>query len=104
MTSSGLVLDPEVVSQLLVCRRNDPLKELTSRDREAHALRFVAHMPSTGGAIPREARVVRPGVSRVWSTASTKVPIGESQSSAANGNRTSNRAPVLRLCADSVPR
>lgn len=39
VASGGMVLDPEVVSQLLVRRRrNDPLKELTPREREVLAL------------------------------------------------------------------
>ena len=35
LVSGGMVLDPEVVSQLLVRRRSDPLKELTPRERSA---------------------------------------------------------------------
>ncbi|WP_027331862.1 response regulator [Mycolicibacterium tusciae] len=39
VASGGMVLDPEVVSQLLVRRRrNDPLQELTPREREVLAL------------------------------------------------------------------
>jgi DNA-binding NarL/FixJ family response regulator len=39
VASGGMVLDPEVVSQLLVRRRrNDPLKDLTPREREVLAL------------------------------------------------------------------
>jgi DNA-binding NarL/FixJ family response regulator len=39
VASGGMVLDPEVVSQLLVRRRrDDPLKELTPREREVLAL------------------------------------------------------------------
>ena len=39
VASGGMVLDPEVVSQLLVRRRrNEPLKELTPREREVLAL------------------------------------------------------------------
>ena len=39
VASGGLVLDPEVVAQLLVRRRrDDPLKELTPREREVLAL------------------------------------------------------------------
>ena len=34
----GTVLDPEVVAQLLVRRRDDPLRELTEREREVLAL------------------------------------------------------------------
>ena len=36
--SGGTVLDPEVVAQLLVARRTDPLKALTPREREVLAL------------------------------------------------------------------
>jgi DNA-binding NarL/FixJ family response regulator len=39
VASGGMVLDPEVVSQLLVRRRrDDPLKDLTPREREVLAL------------------------------------------------------------------
>jgi DNA-binding NarL/FixJ family response regulator len=38
VASGGMVLDPEVVSQLLVRRRSDPLKELTPREREVLGL------------------------------------------------------------------
>ncbi len=39
VASGGMVLDPEVVAQLLVRRRrDDPLKELTPREREVLAL------------------------------------------------------------------
>lgn len=39
VAAGGMVLDPDVVSQLLVRRhRNDPLKELTPREREVLAL------------------------------------------------------------------
>jgi DNA-binding NarL/FixJ family response regulator len=36
--SGGTVLDPEVVAQLLVARRTDPLQALTPRERDVLAL------------------------------------------------------------------
>jgi DNA-binding NarL/FixJ family response regulator len=38
VAGGGAVLDPEVVAQLLVRRRDDPLRELTEREREVLAL------------------------------------------------------------------
>lgn len=38
VASGGTVLDPEVVAQLLLRRRDDPLGELTQREREVLAL------------------------------------------------------------------
>jgi DNA-binding NarL/FixJ family response regulator len=38
VAAGGTVLDPEVVAQLLVRRRDDPLGELTAREREVLAL------------------------------------------------------------------
>ena len=38
ITGGGTVLDPEVVAQLLVTRRTDPLDRLTPREREVLAL------------------------------------------------------------------
>ena len=38
ISSGGTVLDPEVVAQLLVARRTDPLQALTPREREVLAL------------------------------------------------------------------
>ncbi len=38
VAAGGTVLDPEVVAQLLVRRRDDPLHELTQREREVLAL------------------------------------------------------------------
>ena len=58
-----------------------------------------------GGHVVHTRHVSGPGTSGALPDRCRDIPtIGESQSSAANGNRTSNRAPVLRLCADSVPR
>ncbi len=38
VADGGTVLDPEVVAQLIVRRRDDPLRELTEREREVLAL------------------------------------------------------------------
>ena len=38
VAAGGTVLDPEVVAQLIVRRRDDPLRELTEREREVLAL------------------------------------------------------------------
>jgi DNA-binding NarL/FixJ family response regulator len=38
VAGGGTVLDPEVVAQLIVRRRDDPLRELTEREREVLAL------------------------------------------------------------------
>jgi DNA-binding NarL/FixJ family response regulator len=38
IVGGGTVLDPEVVAQLLVARRTDPLQTLTPREREVLAL------------------------------------------------------------------
>ena len=38
IAAGGTVLDPEVVAQLLVARRTDPLKALTPRERDVLAL------------------------------------------------------------------
>ena len=61
LTAGGTVLDPEVVAQLLVARRADPLAALTPREREV--LRLMAEGRSnaaiaealvvTGGAVEK---------------------------------------------------
>ena len=38
VAAGGTVLDPQVVAQLMVRRRDDPLRELTAREREVLAL------------------------------------------------------------------
>jgi len=38
VAAGGTVLDPQVVAQLMIRRRNDPLAELTTREREVLAL------------------------------------------------------------------
>ena len=38
IVGGGTVLDPEVVAQLLVARRTDPLRTLTPRERDVLAL------------------------------------------------------------------
>lgn len=45
ITAGGTVLDPEVVAQLLVARRADPLAALTPREREV--LRLMAEAAAT---------------------------------------------------------
>lgn len=59
--SGGTVLDPEVVAQLLVARRSDPLAALTAREREVLALMAEGRSNSaiakqlviTGGAVEK---------------------------------------------------
>jgi DNA-binding NarL/FixJ family response regulator len=43
VAAGGTVFDPQVVSQLMVHRRNDPLSDLTDREREVLALMAQGH-------------------------------------------------------------
>ncbi|MEU4563139.1 response regulator transcription factor [Actinoplanes sp. NPDC023936] len=49
VAAGGTVLDPEVIAQLLVRRRNDPLDRLTPR--EAEVLRLMAEGRSNSGIV-----------------------------------------------------
>ena len=61
IAAGGSVLDPEVVSQLLVSRRADPLERLTPREREVLALMaegrsnaaIAARLVVSGGAVEK---------------------------------------------------
>jgi DNA-binding NarL/FixJ family response regulator len=61
IVSGGTVLDPEVVAQLLVARRSDPLQRLTPREREVLALMaegrsnaaIAERLVITGGAVEK---------------------------------------------------
>jgi DNA-binding NarL/FixJ family response regulator len=61
ITGGGTVLDPEVVAQLLVARRADPLDRLTPREREVLALMaegrsnaaIADHLVVSAGAIEK---------------------------------------------------
>jgi DNA-binding NarL/FixJ family response regulator len=61
IANGGTVLDPEVVSQLLVSRRADPLERLTPREREVLALMaegrsnaaIADRLVITGGAVEK---------------------------------------------------
>ena len=61
ISAGGTVLDPEVVAQMLVARRSDPLATLTPREREVLALMaegrsnsaIAAALVVTGGAVEK---------------------------------------------------
>jgi DNA-binding NarL/FixJ family response regulator len=61
ISAGGTVLDPEVVAQLLVSRRSDPLAALTPREREVLALMaegrsnsaIAASLVVSGGAVEK---------------------------------------------------
>jgi len=61
ISAGGTVLDPEVVAQLLVARRSDPLAALTPREREVLALMaegrsnsaIAAALVVSGGAVEK---------------------------------------------------
>ena len=61
ITAGGTVLDPEVVAQLLVARRADPLSALSAREKEVLALMaegrsnaaIAERLVITGGAVEK---------------------------------------------------
>jgi len=61
ISAGGTVLDPEVVAQMLVARRSDPLAALTPRERDVLALMaegrsnsaIAASLVVTGGAVEK---------------------------------------------------
>jgi DNA-binding NarL/FixJ family response regulator len=61
IVAGGTVLDPEVVAQLLVTRRADPLADLTPREREVLSLMaegrsnaaIAAQLVVSGGAVEK---------------------------------------------------
>jgi DNA-binding NarL/FixJ family response regulator len=72
VAAGGTVLDPDVVSQLLVRRRSDPLDRLTPREQEV--LRLMAEGRSNTG-ITEELRVSHSAVEKYISNIFTKLDL-----------------------------
>jgi DNA-binding NarL/FixJ family response regulator len=72
VAAGGTVLDPDVVSQLLVRRRNDPMDRLTPREQEV--LRLMAEGRSNNG-ITEALRVSHSAVEKYISNIFTKLDL-----------------------------
>ena len=83
ISAGGTVLDPEVVAQLLVARRADPLAALSARERQVLAL--MAEGRSNAAIAERNPS---PKFSRRWLVTSTSFRVGSS-----HGHRGAVKSP-----------